>query len=253
MHLPQFCSGYNTECLCFSGTSLPTSFLARTEWQFVSVELRRLCQAGFLEVAHSKPHCVLPLQVTPKKSGGFRLITDCHFVNSFLSVPSFSQHGIKDVVEQIEVQDKLSTIDLRDGFFHIDVLPACHKFLGIYWKGVFYQWTCLPFGLALSPYFFNKCLRPVLTFLRSQGLKLALWVDDFLHIAKESVTADRQDTLLHTLSDLGWQVNWKKSQLHWSTSITYMGYKVWSSFLNFKQQEYRVVQKNSSTSTQRNF
>lgn len=200
------------------------------EKQFVSTEIKRLCSLGFLQHSATKPHCVLPLQTAPKKSGGFRLITDCRYVNSFLHIPKFSQQGIKDVVTQIEHDDQLQTVDLKDGFFHISVCPAHRTFLGIFWKGLYYVWMCLPFGLGLSPHYFNKVLRAVLTFLREQGLRLALWVDDFLHMSKPPRCADAQDTLLHTLQDLGWYVNWKKSHLQWSHCVMYVGYRVWANY-----------------------
>ncbi len=122
--------------------------------QFVTNEIRRLCAEGFLRESLDKPHCILPLQVAPKKSGDFRLIMDCQHVSSFLQVPAFKQRGIHDVVDLIQPGDKLMTIDLKDGFFHIGVQFSHQRFLGLCWQGKFYVWTVLPFGLALSPYYF---------------------------------------------------------------------------------------------------
>ncbi len=91
------------------------------EKQFVTLEIQRLCQQGFLERVRTHPHCVLPLQTAPKKSGGFWVDTDCRYVNNFLHIPKFSQRGIRDVLDQIEVADRLQTIDLKDGFFHLSI------------------------------------------------------------------------------------------------------------------------------------
>ncbi len=122
--------------------------------QFVSLEIKRLCEAGHLHPSQVKPRCLLALQTTPKKRWGYRLVTNCRPVNKFLRVPSFSQGGIKEVVELIQPQDQLATIDLRDGFFHIAVDPRFIKFLGIKWQGQYFCWQVLPFGLAVSLYFF---------------------------------------------------------------------------------------------------
>ena len=43
-----------------------------------------------------------------------------------------------------------------------------------------YQFTCLPFGLATSPREFTKLLRPVVALLRQQGVKLHVYLDDWL-------------------------------------------------------------------------
>ncbi len=63
--------------------------------QFVTVEIQCLCAAGHLLCTCQKPRCILPIQMTPKISGGFWLVMDCRPVNKFLRVPSFSQGGIK--------------------------------------------------------------------------------------------------------------------------------------------------------------
>lgn len=49
-------------------------------------------------------------------------------------------------------------------------------------------------------------------------------------MSKPSRCADAQDMLLHTLADLGWHVNWKKSYLLWSVCVNYVGYHIWSNF-----------------------
>jgi len=58
------------------------------------------------------------------------------------------------------------TIDLKDGFYHVPVCEAHHTFLGFKWNNAYYAWTKLPFGLCVSPYFFEKTLRPVLEHIR---------------------------------------------------------------------------------------
>ncbi len=196
------------------------------EKQFVSCELQHLAQRGILTPVDFKPHCVLPLQVAPKASGGFCLITDCRHVNSYLKVPKFSQGGIKEVVENIQTGDKLITVDLKDGFFHIPVHRCDQKFLGIAWKGQFFVWSRLPFGLSCSPYYFNKTLRPVVNFIREQGLRVVLWVDDFLQMMRPNLATDHKDFLLQTLAELGWSVNFKKSQLCPKTFAVYVGFLV---------------------------
>ncbi len=187
---------------------------------------------------------MLPLQVAPKKMGGFQLITDCRHVNASLQVPTFSQQGIKAVVNQIESDDVLLSLDLQDGFFHIGINQAFWKFLGLFWKGKFYVWCVCPFGLSLSPYVFHKCLRQVEIFLSDQGLRLASWVNDFLHMSKPALWLHERDLFLDTLRDLGWKVNYKKSVLKPHTVLDFVGYRVWS---NYKGQPWIQAQTNQGS------
>ena len=68
-----------------------------------------------------------------------------------------------------------------------------------------YQFTCLPFGLATSPHQFTKLLRPVVALLRQRGVKLHVYLDDWLIGADtpEQVQLHAQATI-SVLQFLGW-------------------------------------------------
>ena len=87
------------------------------------------------------------------------------------------------------------------------------SYLGIYWNGQYLGWTRLPFGHNCSPVFFAKVLRPVVTFLRKNGLRVVQYVDDFILCANIEVIEHHKNFLLKTLGELGWTVNWGKSSL----------------------------------------
>lgn len=70
--------------------------------------------------------------------------------------------------------------------------------------------------------FFAKTVRPVLEYLRSIGLRVAVYVDDFLLGAPGKYIVDAKDQLLHTLEDLGFIINFENP----STKINYIGYTI---------------------------
>ena len=43
-------------------------------------------------------------------------------------------------------------------------------YLGFRWKGVYYSWRVLPFGLSCSAYYFCTLIRPVVEYVHSAGL-----------------------------------------------------------------------------------
>ena len=67
-------------------------------------------------------------------------------------------------------------------------------------------------------------LRPVVKYLRENGLRINLFVDDFLLISQAKYMTDHKDLFLHTLTDLGWRINFDKSQLEPSTKCRYLGF-----------------------------
>ena len=56
-------------------------------------------------------------------------------------------------------------------------------------------------------------LRPVVAYLRSLGLRLVLYVDDFVLLAHRDTIVYHKQVLLSTLENLGWKVNFEKSSL----------------------------------------
>ena len=196
---------------------------------FIALEIKRLLEIDAIEKSDDKPRCVSPINVVPKKGGKLRLIFDLRELNKHCRTPHFAHEDIRTVKSMICHGDNLATIDLKDGFLHIPVRECDRKYLGFYWDGQYYQYKKLPFGLSLSPYYFCKILRPVISYLRSLGIRVVVYVDDFILMAEPRLFTDHLDTVLHTLADLGWLVNMEKSHLNPSHSKQYLGYNVTSS------------------------
>lgn len=192
--------------------------IAKHEFKFVSSEIKRLLSQGAIKQSEYKPHCILPLTCVPKKNKKLRLVLDCRHINVNIDTPKFSQEGIDCVAQSIQEGDLLCTVDLQHGIHHLGIHTDYQKYLGFCWQGKFYVWTVLPFGVKCAPFIFNKCLRPVVGFLRQNGLRVVLFVDDFFQMAQPRLATDHLDFLLDTLSQLGWKINQEKSQLIPQTS-----------------------------------
>ena len=77
-----------------------------------------------------------------------------------------------------------------------------------------YQFTCLPFGLATSLREFTKLLRPVVALLRQRGVKLHVYLDDWLiHANSPKQAQPHAQTTISVLQFLGWIINYEKSDL----------------------------------------
>ena len=203
---------------------LPNRQLSTKHSQFVDGEITKLLLQGVIERVPEKPHCVSPIGVVPKRNGKLRLITDLRALNSSCKPDTFKNEDIRTVKELIQPKDHMVTVDLENGFQHVPVHSDFQKYLGIAWKGYYYIWCSLPFGLNASPYFFNKVLRPVISYLRQCGLRVVVFVDDFLLMASVEAIQQHKDFLLLTLKKLGWHVNFEKSVLVPATTVIFVGY-----------------------------
>ncbi len=80
--------------------------------------------------------------------------------------------------------------------------------------GKVYQYKVLPFGLALAPRTFTKCMDAVLAPLRLQGIRILNYLEDRLILAssREQVIRHRDSLLLH-LRAHGLRLNGQTSML----------------------------------------
>ena len=196
------------------------------ESSFVDAETTRLLACGAIERCISVPEFISPLHCVPKKKSGFRLILNLSHLNGHIDPPRFRNDDIRTVAEYINNNDHLTSLDITNGFYHIPVSLDYRQFLCFQWKGVYYRFTVTPFGLCLSPFYFCKTLRPVIAYLRDLGVRLSVYVDDFCLAAPKSLARDHTDLLIDTLTDLGFHINIKKSQLVPVTSLDYIGYTI---------------------------
>ena len=83
-------------------------------------------------------------------------------------------------------------------------------------------------GSSSSPYIFSRMLRPVIEYIREKlKVRIILYIDDFLVIAKSKEEAEQHmSQVLCLLSDLGWHINWKKSDLIPKKKQMFLGFLV---------------------------
>ncbi len=165
--------------------------------------------------------------LVPKRDGGLRPILDLRCLNFSLYKGKFKMLTMKTIMSQIQGGDWFVTIDLKDAYFHIQVVQRHRRFLRFAFGGKAYQYKVLPFGLALSPRTFTKCMDAALAPLRLQGIRVLNYLHDWLILAhsRELVSRHRDIVLRHILS-LGLRMNAKKSVLLPSQQTVFLGVRL---------------------------
>ncbi len=160
----------------------------------------------------------------PKRDGGLRPILDLRPINRALGKRPFRMLTLKQILAQIRPGDWFASVDLKDVYFHIQIAPHHRRFLRFAFEGTAYQYYVLPFGLALAPRTFSKCMDAALSPLRASGMRILNYLDDWLILAQSQDTLISHIDSLHIhLESLGLCVNMQKSILAPSQSITYLG------------------------------
>ena len=164
------------------------------------------------------------LFLVPKKTGDLRPVIDLSTLNHHMVVPHFKMETQGSVRSAIRSQEWAVSIDIRDTYLHVPMHQAVRKYLRFVVNKKVYQFTCLPFGLATSPREFTKLLRPVVSLLRQQGVKLHVYLDDWLIRADTPEEAQlHSQTTIKVLQFFGWIINFKKSDLTPSQDFQFIG------------------------------
>ncbi|KAL0155411.1 hypothetical protein M9458_049674, partial [Cirrhinus mrigala] len=156
-----------------------------------------------------------------KTDGGPHPILDLRQLNHSVMRLKFTMLTVNQVVSQIRSEDWFVTIDLKDAYFHVSILPQNRKFLRFAFRGEAYQYRVLPFGLALSPRTFTKCVDAALAPLRLRGIRILNYIDVWLILAQsEHMAVQHRDVVLAHMKELGLRLNAKKSVLTALTTVT---------------------------------
>nr|XP_049703865.1 uncharacterized protein LOC126056144 [Helicoverpa armigera] len=94
--------------------------------------------------------------------------------------------------------------------------------------------TSLPFGLSTAPIAFSSVSKWVASFLREKGLRVLVYLDDFLFAHQNPNTLERHMRYaVEILQSMGWCVNLEKSVLRATQEIKFLGI-IWNVSTNQK-------------------
>ena len=105
-------------------------------------------------------------------------------------------------------------IDLSNAYWTVPIHFQDRKWMKFHWGGKLYQFLVRPFGLGPVPRWLTKLMKPVIAFLRRQGTRNVIYMDDLWGGESDLEASVLHISLTVTLLELlGFVVNLKKSIL----------------------------------------
>ena len=149
---------------------------------------------------------------------------DLSALNHYMVAPHFKMETTSSILEATSPDMWATSLDLKDAFFHIPIAHPHRKFLRFSVDGRHYQFKALPFGLTMSPYVFTRVMRAVGAYVRKMGLKLHLYLDDWILLSASAQAAQMwMEWLLALARALGLVVNLPKCDLTPSQIYHFIG------------------------------
>ena len=155
----------------------------------------------------------------PKSDGSLRFILNLRRLNVFIRKEHFKIEDIRTVLNLLDHGDYMCKLDLKDAYLFVPIHNDFKKYLRFKYDGTLFQFKALPFGLTSAPYLITKIIRSILSYLRGRGIRIVVYLDDFLIIdksRKQCETHTRQTA--DVVRNLGFLLNEKKS-IFWARKI----------------------------------
>lgn len=186
--------------------------------------VREYLQRKVISETTDPDQCTSPFFMLKQGEAKYRPILDLRHLNDHLITEHFKMEGLPTARQMLRKGDYLTKVDLKDAYQAVQLAPEAKKYMGFNWKGRTYQFNVMPFGLSTAPREFTKLMRTALTPLREKGMRLIFYLDDILLLANSKEEAQKNtEKLVRHLTNLGLDINKKKSVLEPSKRITFLG------------------------------
>lgn len=197
--------------------------LAPREKMAVDKQIQEWLSEGII-----RPSCseyASPVVLVKKKDGTLRLCIDFRELNKKIVRDRYPLPLIDDQIDRLRGAVVFSTLDLRNGFFHVPVDEASVKYTSFVVPNGQYEFLRTPFGLCISPPMFQRYVNFIFRDLIRLGHLLA-YMDDLIVVAanvEEGMV--RLKNVLHVAAENGLDIKWSKCQFL-KDSIDYLGYRI---------------------------
>jgi hypothetical protein len=190
--------------------------------QQLQVELR---EGAIVEVRREQCVFLSPTFLVPKKGGEWRKVIDCRRVNSFIRDVTFQMEDHRTAAALIEKDQYAVSIDIRSAYHHVPVSMDLQPFLAFTYAGHFYQYRGMPFGIKHAPRVFTRVMHGAMVEIRRRwNVTSVQYLDDLLFLESDSNQLSIKIVeILQFLQQLGWSINWEKSNLTPSQRFVFLG------------------------------
>lgn len=183
--------------------------------QLLELAVDKLLKSKAIEkCSPSEGQFVSPIFLVPKPDGSHRFILNLKDLNWFIFKEHFKMEDLRTALNIMSEGDFMCRLDLREACLMVPIDPASRKFLRFWFDGQLYQFSALPFDISPAPCVFTKLIKPILSWLRARGMRIVVYIDDFLIFgsSKEECT-QAVNLVIELLLNLGLLINWKKSEI----------------------------------------
>ena len=125
-----------------------------------------------------------PVVLVKKKDRSSKLCVDYRALNKKIIKDRYPLPLIEDQLDRLQDARVFSTLDLKNGFFHVCVDDASIKYTSFVVPDGQYEFLKVPFGLCNSPSVFQRFVNNVFKDLIKQKIVL-IYMDDLIILSED--------------------------------------------------------------------
>lgn len=182
--------------------------LPQVERDVVNAQIRDWEEQGIVRPSNSE--FASPIVLVGKKDGSRRLCVDYRMLNKKIIRDRYPLPLIEDQLDQLQGAKIFSTLDLKNGFFHVRMDESSIKYTSFVVPDGQYEFLRVPFGLCNSPSVFQRFINAVFRELVGKGIVL-IYMDDLIVLSNDETTGLKNlRIVLEVAGQAGLSINWKK-------------------------------------------
>lgn len=200
--------------------------LSIEELDIIDLEIEKLLTKKVVTYSKHEPgEFISGLFTRPKKDGSKRMILNLKRLNLHIEYNKFKMESIQNVLQCIEKNCYMASVDLKDAFFSVPIYSEHQKYLKFTHRDQLYKFISMPNGYGPAMRVFTKLLKVPFSYLRSLKHISVVYVDD-TYLQGETLKDcihNVQDTV-KVLRKLGFTIHIDKSIFEPKQEITFLGF-----------------------------
>lgn len=182
-----------------------------------------------------------PIVLVKKKDGSTRVYVDYRAVNAKMEKLQYPLPIIEDQINALQGARVFTTLDLKNGYFHVPVSKESRKYTAFVTPTNQYEFLKTPFGLSIAPAVFQKFINTIFKDLISEKIVLA-YMDDLIIVAENSGEAmERLKRVILVSQQHGLVINWKKSKFL-RTEIEYLDHVITKDKVRPSESKFKAIE-----------
>jgi hypothetical protein len=197
--------------------------LAIAEQKEVERQTKQWLEDGIIRVSFSE--YASPIVLVKKKDGSTRICIDYRRLSEKIMKDEFPLPIIEDHIDKLVNAKVFSTLDLKNGYFHLGVHEDSIKYTSFVTHHGQFEFLKAPFGISICPKVFTRFITVIFRDLIEQR-HILVFIDDIIIISdSEAQAVERLKGVLVRASQYGLEINWKKTRLI-QRSVEYLGHVI---------------------------